>query len=176
MEGQPREAEEQSETVKPPRFPYGGKYCCAVGCSNSTYRDVPRGIKFHVFPRDPERRMQWILAVKRTVPGKPGSLWQPKDSAVLCSEHFVNGKKSNDTNSPSYVPSIFPTHTLRANTASDLARTARRREREARGPASSCARESEAKKNRMSLAGTVGKNIKLVIQVQFNFFYDAWIV
>jgi hypothetical protein len=56
---------------------YGGRYCIVVNCHNSTYRDVPRGIKFYCFPMDPTRRQQWTVKVNRLDP-KDGSLWTPK--------------------------------------------------------------------------------------------------
>lgn len=37
-----------------------------------------------------------------------GQLWYPKPHSVICSEHFVGNKRSNDSNSPSYIPSLFP--------------------------------------------------------------------
>lgn len=56
---------------------YGGSYCAAVGCHNSQCRDGPRGVKFHSFPKNPDRRTQWILKVKRQTDGKP---WKPSSS------------------------------------------------------------------------------------------------
>ncbi len=70
------------------RLRYGGKYCAVVGCHNSTYRDVPRGVKFHSFPKDPERREAWIHAINRAPEKHSASLWQPKTHDVICSEHF----------------------------------------------------------------------------------------
>lgn len=37
-----------------------------------------------------------------------GELWLPKSHNRICSTHFIGNKKSNDPQSPSYVPSIFP--------------------------------------------------------------------
>ncbi len=105
-------------------YPYGGKYCCAVGCHNSTYRDVPRGIKFHAFPKDPERRRRWEIAVNRENPDK--SLWRARATHVLCSEHFAGGKKSDKKDSVSYIPSIFPTRHTKEIPSGDSARAKRR--------------------------------------------------
>ncbi len=109
-------------------FPYGGRYCCVVGCNNSQYRDIPRGVKFHSFPKDEDRKRQWVVAVNRVDPKKRFSLWHPKPSDVICSEHFVGGKKSDDKNSSSYVPFIFPTTTRHAKVhyADDTPRALRR--------------------------------------------------
>ncbi len=90
---------------QPPRPRYGGSYCCAVGCHNSSYRDTPRGVKFHQFPKDLERRKKWEVAVNRVNPDK--TLWRAKARDVLCSEHFVGGKKSDKKDSPSYTPTLF---------------------------------------------------------------------
>ena len=75
-----------------------GKSCCAVGCMNRCYRGC--GLEFYRFPRDSERRRQWIAAVDR-------KNWVPSEFSWICSGHFVGGKKSNDLNSPAYTPSIF---------------------------------------------------------------------
>jgi hypothetical protein len=48
-----------------------------VGCHNSQYREGPRGVKFHSFPKNKDRRTQWILIVKREKEGKP---WKPSSS------------------------------------------------------------------------------------------------
>ena len=115
-----------------PRPAYGGRYCAVFQCHNNHYKDIPRGIRFHLFPKDPERRQQWVKAVNRRIPGKPTELWQPKNHDIVCSEHFVGGKKSNDKNSPSYIPSIFPTHTVTPKSASAIARAKRLETREKR--------------------------------------------
>ena len=105
----------------------GGNYCVAVGCSNCQHREGKQGVKFHKFPQNQERRKQWIIKVNRLQPD--GTLWTPQLSySRLCSEHFVGGKKSNDPNSPSHIPTIFPTRHVRSKT--DLARQERCKRRE----------------------------------------------
>jgi len=37
-----------------------------------------------------------------------GSVWQPSKTSVICSVHFVGGKKSNHPLNPAYIPSLFP--------------------------------------------------------------------
>jgi len=46
-------------------------------------------VSYHVFPRDVERRKQWLQAVKRQ--NIDGSKWEPSKHAVLCGEHFITG-------------------------------------------------------------------------------------
>lgn len=95
-----------------------GSYCVAVGCSNCQGREGKKGVKFYTFPKDEARRQQWIVRVNRREPS--GALWQPKSSARLCSEHFFGGEKSNDPDSVSYLPSIFPTVHVREPRQTDL--------------------------------------------------------
>ena len=86
-------------------------------------------MKFYLFPKNEERRKQWIVRVNRREPS--GALWMPKSSARLCSEHFFGGEKSNDPNSVSYLPSVFPTAHVREPRQADFAREERRQRREA---------------------------------------------
>ncbi|KAH7986118.1 hypothetical protein HPB51_026709 [Rhipicephalus microplus] len=55
------------------------KTCSVVGC-----RNVPptAGISFHSFPKDPETRRLWLVALKR-------DRWEPKASSCACSAHFT---------------------------------------------------------------------------------------
>uniref|UniRef100_A0A224Z926 THAP domain-containing protein 11-like n=1 Tax=Rhipicephalus zambeziensis TaxID=60191 RepID=A0A224Z926_9ACAR len=81
--------------------------CCVVGCSN-TYKKSP-GTHFYTFPvlfHERERRRRWIAAVRRR--REDGSPWEPTKNSRICSQHFINGEKSNDPRSPAYVPTIFP--------------------------------------------------------------------
>ncbi|XP_077521521.1 uncharacterized protein LOC144132754 isoform X1 [Amblyomma americanum] len=89
----------------------GPKYCCVVGCHNSAdnsrERDPP--VKLYRFPGrwyEKERRQSWITAVRRVNPH--GTLWQPKQHTRICSRHFVGNSKSDVSQDPSYIPTIFP--------------------------------------------------------------------
>ena len=75
-----------------------GKGCCTVGYTRRYFKGC--GFQFYRFPRDSERRSKWIAAVKRKD-------WQPTEYSWICSSHFVGGKKSNDPQSPAYIPSLF---------------------------------------------------------------------
>ncbi|GLV46479.1 hypothetical protein CBL_20809 [Carabus blaptoides fortunei] len=89
--------------------------CVAFGCGNRSGRksqsqkcaeESGSRISFHSFPKDPERRAQWITAVRR-------ENWQPSNISRICSVHF----KEDDFDKTSLssirlrdfaVPSIFP--------------------------------------------------------------------
>lgn len=47
--------------------------CSAVGCSNRR----ERGFIMKYFPKDPVRRQQWVVNMKR-------DKWKPTDHSVLC--------------------------------------------------------------------------------------------
>lgn len=85
---------------------YGGIYCCVFKCHNSKYRDASRGVKFFPFPhKDNDRFLRWCVAVNRK--DNKGKFWLAKKCSRICSEHFYEGKASEDPLSPSYVPSIW---------------------------------------------------------------------
>ncbi len=117
------------ETIALPTQPYGGRYCCVVGCTNNQMRDIPKGIKFHRFPKNPSQREMWAKAVKRLDPS--GQPWKPGNNDLICSVHFYGGKRSNVQGSPSYIPSIFPTHHVKPKTKSDEDRFKRQQKYEA---------------------------------------------
>ncbi|XP_064482962.1 uncharacterized protein LOC135395799 [Ornithodoros turicata] len=75
--------------------------CSALGCTNST----EKGHKVFRVPWDPQRKMQWAVALRRKQ--KNGDLWIPGVGARVCSAHFVEEKRSNDPSHVDYVPSIF---------------------------------------------------------------------
>ena len=55
--------------------------CSAFGCKNRKIVSRPH-LKFHSFPKDPERRLKWIQAVRR-------ANFNPISSTKICSDHFV---------------------------------------------------------------------------------------
>ncbi|KAB0804526.1 hypothetical protein PPYR_01496 [Photinus pyralis] len=78
--------------------------CSAVGCSNS----AKKGFLMKRLPKNPIRRQQWILKIKRD------KNWQPNDDTRLCEVHFapemwektrVDGKRVLRSDA---VPTIFP--------------------------------------------------------------------
>ena len=74
------------------------KSCVAVGCANRSKKGSK--LSFYRFPADVDRRQKWIAAVKR-------KSWQPSEYSWICSAHFISGRKSDDSLSPDYVPSVF---------------------------------------------------------------------
>ncbi|XP_074650275.1 uncharacterized protein LOC141905334 [Tubulanus polymorphus] len=74
-------------------------YCCVPGCGNR--RDEKAGFSFYSIPLKPhERHKSWLGAI-----GK-GFDWVPTAHTRICSLHFVGGKKNNDPDSPSYIPTL----------------------------------------------------------------------
>ncbi|XP_078530521.1 THAP domain-containing protein 5-like [Lissotriton helveticus] len=65
------------------------RYCVAQRCSRDQRRRDGRGraVTFHKFPKDPELRRRWVLAVQHNT--KHGDLWQPSSYSALCSLHFT---------------------------------------------------------------------------------------
>lgn len=72
--------------------------CVVAGCRNRRTPGTP--LSFYRFPRDPERKRRWIVAVNRRG-------WEPNDGSRLCSTHFLSGKQVKNPRSPDYVPSVF---------------------------------------------------------------------
>lgn len=56
----------------------GGKYCCVPGCFKTNG---------YFFPKDPEMRMRWRVAIRREGPKK--KLWEPGEYSVVCRDHFL---------------------------------------------------------------------------------------
>ena len=71
--------------------------CCVGGCSNNLRypnRKVKRSqvkhdLKFHYFPKDPSKRIQWVKQVSRDIHN-----FLVSDHKIVCSNHFVDGKPS----------------------------------------------------------------------------------
>lgn len=56
--------------------------CSAYGWTNRHWREY--GISFHHYPKEPERRIRRVIAVKR-------QSWPPTTTSRICNEHSLNG-------------------------------------------------------------------------------------
>ena len=94
--------------------------CSVVGCGNSGTRikkwmmqlcpthqcnqgacNCPPPFIMFTFPtkmRDNERRRRWIKAVNRN--GENGKNWEPNDNACVCSNHFSDGRPTDQNPDP----------------------------------------------------------------------------
>ena len=72
---------------------YNGRTCAIVNCRRSQGKDGKDGVRFLKFPknRNREQHRLWVKAVNRQ--NLDGSLWEPGAHDMVCSDHFVNGKK-----------------------------------------------------------------------------------
>ena len=73
-------------------------FCCAHDCSNNRKRNPQ--LKFYRIPKDQARRKAWLLRIRR-------ENFSPTENTRLCSAHFVDGVKSDNPKSTSFLPSIF---------------------------------------------------------------------
>lgn len=78
--------------------------CAVVNCYNRHCKEL--GISFYRFPKNPDRRRQWVAFVSRR--NSDGSPWEPGEGDRICSQHFVTGRKSETPSDPDYVPSVHP--------------------------------------------------------------------
>ncbi|XP_077492341.1 uncharacterized protein LOC144103517 [Amblyomma americanum] len=94
-----------------PKRKRGPKYCCVVGCHNSAEntKGLDPPVKLYRFPGkwyEKERLQAWINAVRRVSP--VGTVWLPKEHTRICSRLFVGNCKSDISQHPAYIPTIFP--------------------------------------------------------------------
>ena len=79
--------------------------CCVGGFDNDTRypeRIIKRGhvqeLKFHHFPKDPEKRNQWVKQVSKGLVGLEASNYK-----TVCSNHFETGKPTFGN----HVPTLY---------------------------------------------------------------------
>ncbi|KAI5740302.1 hypothetical protein M8J76_002549 [Diaphorina citri] len=103
-------------------------YCSVHGCGNNS--TVP-GITFHNFPRNEQKRADWIAALNQTY-------WTPKKSSRICSKHF----KEEDIDRTSLClvrirqnakPTLFPANPYYAPPAYRLAQMSGKPSRKIKG-------------------------------------------
>ena len=78
--------------------------CCVGGCNNdSRYPDriIKRGhveiLKFHYFPKNPEKRLLWVKQVSKGLVG-----FQVSNNKTVCSNHFEYGKPTFGSPNPTF--------------------------------------------------------------------------
>ena len=89
--------------------------CTVVKCYNR--HSKKSGISFYRFPKDLDRRRQWIAFVSRR--NSDGSPWKPAEGDRICSHHFVTRQKSETPSDPDYVPLVYPQSKEENGSASD---------------------------------------------------------
>ena len=90
------------QTAEPKKkYMTGGSYCCITTCRSRKGREK---IGFFKVKRANEKRtLDWAIAIDRK--NQIGGLWMPSKSSFICANHFLDGKPSDDSGSPDYVPS-----------------------------------------------------------------------
>ena len=78
--------------------------CSCYGCRGNYKSDGQPYSSLVKFPKDPEEREQWILAM----PNDPNTL-RPRSTIYICASHFdCEWKKTPGGSRPSQPPSVFP--------------------------------------------------------------------
>ncbi|XP_033727561.1 uncharacterized protein LOC117316886 [Pecten maximus] len=76
--------------------------CVAYRCTNRQGKNAKeRGVSFFRFPKNKRKRKAWEKAVNRAG-------WVPNEYSRMCSEHFVGGWHSDESDDINYRPTIFP--------------------------------------------------------------------
>ncbi|XP_077550799.1 THAP domain-containing protein 11-like [Haemaphysalis longicornis] len=78
-----------------------GFTCCVPGCYNNSVKH--KGIRFHVFPKDPKLREEWVQMINRVGQSGKFSKFVPTTGHKVCGEHFEVGRKPYMVR----VPTIF---------------------------------------------------------------------
>ncbi|XP_072395062.1 uncharacterized protein [Diabrotica undecimpunctata] len=97
--------------------------CCIDTCKNTGYNSECKFYSFPVAKHKTIQREKWIIAINKK--NEDGSLWTPKSHHLICSDHFLGGRKSDAEMSPSYVPSLFGSKTLKARDVHKIDRHSR---------------------------------------------------
>ncbi len=70
--------------------------CSIPGCPSRSDKPEFTSIKFHRLPQDSDLRQQWLVSIKKTL--------CVSESTRICSAHFAEGEKNENSS----VPSVFP--------------------------------------------------------------------
>ena len=91
------------------KYKKDGAYCCVPAC-DSRKGDSRKGREklsfFKVKRADDQRTLAWATAINRK--NQFGGLWMPSKNTFICGKHFLDGKPSNDSGSPDFIPSKWP--------------------------------------------------------------------
>ena len=73
--------------------------------STGSPEDNKKGFEgfFKVKRANEKRTLDWAKAIDRK--NQFGGLWMPSKSTIICANHFLDGKPSDDSGSPDYIPS-----------------------------------------------------------------------
>ena len=93
---------EAAQPLQPKKkYMTGGSYCCVADCRSRKGREK---IGFFKVKRANEKRtLDWAKAIDRK--NQFGGLWMPSKSTIICANHFLDGKPSDDSGHPDYIPS-----------------------------------------------------------------------
>ena len=100
------------------------KCCAAAQCTNRS--ENRRDLTFHAFPKDPRRRMEWAVKMKRS-----DSKFKSNTSLFCCSQHFVSTdyKRSLTGKRKDLLPSAIPSRFQWTKVSSHEIERAKRSER-----------------------------------------------
>lgn len=65
------------------------QYCCVPLCTNNK--------SGHKFPKDPQLRKKWQIAIKRMSTTNKNKLWEPGPHDVVCGNHFSSEDYTPDS-------------------------------------------------------------------------------
>ena len=96
----------------------GGAYCCVPNCNARRGREK---ISFFKVQRANQKRTEdWAKAINRK--NQFGGLWMPTPSSFICGNHFLEGKPSDDSGHPDWLPSLKLNQSKKPKTEKDLKR------------------------------------------------------
>lgn len=111
-------SKDTNNDIKKPRG-RSSSWCAAVGCSNGAMKEScrARNVKFHRFPKDPERCRKWVLNSGRTDLEDEDLPSLQRRGYHICSDHFeprMYGNMENRNLLFNAYPTIFNKMTLHA--------------------------------------------------------------
>ena len=83
------------------KYKKDGAYCCVPACDSrkGDSREGREKLSFFKVKRANEKRtLDWAIAIDRK--NQFGGLWMPSKSTIICANHFLDGKPSDDSHVP----------------------------------------------------------------------------